>query len=46
MIKYKKQINERFDDIVSRFDATQRSQMLMHKTLSRIVQEIQDLKRQ
>jgi hypothetical protein len=35
---------ERLDEIISRVDATQRSQVLMHETLSRIVQEIQDFK--
>jgi hypothetical protein len=39
------QIGGKLDDLMLRFDATQRSQMLMHETLSHIVQEIQDLKR-
>jgi hypothetical protein len=38
-------IKDIYNDISLRFDATQRSQMLIHETLSHIVQEIQDLKR-
>jgi hypothetical protein len=38
-------IKDIYKDIALRFDATQRLQTLMHETLSRIVQEIQDLKR-
>jgi len=45
MINYQKQINDRLDDIVLRFDATQRSQASMFQKLSLLVEEIQDLKR-
>jgi hypothetical protein len=45
MSKYEKQINDRLDDIVSRFDATQRSQASMTQMLSVLIEEIQDLKR-
>jgi hypothetical protein len=44
MTKYEKQINDRFDDIVSRLDATQRVEASIHKILSFLVQEIIELK--
>ena len=45
MTKYEKQINDRFDDIVSRFDATQRSQASITQKLSLLIEVVQDLKR-
>jgi hypothetical protein len=43
--KYEK-INERFDDLVGRMDASQRSQASLHQILNFLVLQVQDLKRQ
>ena len=45
MIISEKQINDRLDDIILRFDATQRSQASMIQKLCHLIGEIQDLKR-
>jgi hypothetical protein len=38
-------IKDIYNDILLRFDATQRSQASLHQILSFLVQEVQDLKR-
>ena len=38
-------IKDIYSDIVSRFDATQRSQASLHQILNFLVQEVRDLKR-
>ena len=45
MSNYEQQINDRLDDIVSRFDATQRSQSSIIQKLSLLIEVVQDLKR-
>jgi hypothetical protein len=39
-------INERFDDIVSRIDASQRSEASMRQILSIVLNDLKDLKHQ
>jgi hypothetical protein len=43
--KHEEQLNKRFDDIVSRLDATQRAEAYIRQILSLLVQEVQNLKR-